>query len=274
MSSEIKDFYDGFVDKLVRDFILGNPRTESAICFACDQLKKFRSKNILDLGFGLGWSAHEYARALPDSYILGIDLSQKLTKLAEVIFGDHSKVDFLCQDITDVGWIGSCTNTFNACVMLDVYEHVPRLHRANFHNALSSILTGDAILILACPTPLHQQYLRQSKPEGLQPVDEDVNFQDLLELSQAIGGTVVHLEHKSIWATNDYIQVVISRQLTRAEGMTNPIKHQTLGTAERLKRLRKAAGIIDRDIDKKLQSSKPSLFCRILNKFKGDITNA
>lgn len=257
-NANVVEFYDGFATRLLSDFALGNRRAESAIRFACDQLEQFRRGAILDLGFGIGWSSVEFAMALPDAGVLGVDLSPRLAELATRMFGDRGNLDFKCQDLTDEAWSESCAGRYDACVMLDVYEHVPRTARGGFHQALATILSDDAILILACPTTLHQQFLRDCKPEGLQPVDEDVTFDDLTALAKDLGGTVTHLEHKSLWATHDYFHATISRQLTRQKIGNPPSRHRLMSAHERMRRVRLATSVVGEGGVESVLSQRPS----------------
>jgi hypothetical protein len=261
-------YYNKFSAKLLKDLVSGNPRTESAICFACDQLKKTDPPKVLDLGFGLGWSTYEYSRALPNSQIAGIDLSPELTKLASMMFGDQTRIAFQCQDLTEQLWARNSINQYSACTMLDVYEHVPRPERTDFHSALSNVLTEKAILVLSCPTPLHQQYLREKNPAGLQPVDEDVTFEDILILADQIGGAVIHLEHKSIWATNDYFHAVISRQLQRATVTGKILEHRLISRSERMRRLSRAAEVVGPAAIKSIKNCLPSLARRAFDRMR------
>lgn len=248
MNIDPKKFYDEFYLKLFRDFLAGNPRTESAIKFACEELRKRNAARVLDLGFGLGWSSYEYSRSLSSqAKVTGIDLSSKLTDIASLVFGDGDNVSYFCQDLCDPGWLKIC-GRYDACVMLDVYEHIPRSSRKVFHQALAAILGGDATVILTCPSPMHQSYLRQYHPEGLQPVDEDVTFDDIREMASDIGGVVTHLSYSSIWSTNDYFHLVVTLGDLRYAPISERYTHQLIGRRERERRLKKSNDIVGREL--------------------------
>ncbi len=261
------EFYDGFATKLLSDFCCGNPRIESALQFASNQLIARDSRRVLDLGFGLGWSSYEFSRALSRAEILGLDLSPRLATLASAMFGSGDRLRYLCQDLTDPAWRQTCTNSYDACVMLDVYEHVPRGEREAFHRALASVLTEDAVMVLACPTPLHQDFLRKNQPEGLQPVDEDVTFDDLVSLAAAIGGVLVHLEHKSVWSTNDYFHAVISKRLHRG-AVERFRSHELIGRRSRHKHLERAVDIVGHDVVAQLKASTVPMHGRIIHRVR------
>ncbi|MDF1824407.1 MAG: class I SAM-dependent methyltransferase [Verrucomicrobiales bacterium] len=260
-------FYDEFASKLLCDFVSGNPRTESAIRFACDQLQRRKPGNILDLGCGLGWSSYEYSRCLPNSMILGVDLSPELTMLASQMFGSETGTKYICQDLSEDVWNDRFRGSYGACVMLDVYEHIPRSSRDAFVRGLGRILADDALLILTCPTPMHQEYLRSFNPEGIQPIDEDIRLSDLLFLAGQLNGELVHLEHKSIWAENDYFHAVISRSNQRSE-LRSYSAHKLIHTAERYRRLEYALPIVSKETIDQIRKSRRSLKRGILKRLK------
>jgi hypothetical protein len=151
--------------------------------------------------------------------------------------------------------------------MLDVYEHVPRGVREDFHRALASVLAEDAVVVLACPTPLHQEFLRKNQPEGLQPVDEDVTFDDLVSLAGAIGGVLVHLEHKSVWSTNDYFHAVIGKSLQRG-----PIRrvrsHELIARNTRLSHVERAVDLVGRDVVAQIKASLPPMHGSVIRRVR------
>lgn len=258
-SDEAKEFYGDFGIKLLRDFIGGNPRTEKAILFACEKLAQFQRTDILDLGYGLGWSSHEFARALPDSRILGIDLSPELQGLASAMFGGNPSVRYECHDLCDPSWEVKPGGGYDACVMLDVYEHIPRAGRQPFHSALAAKLSEDGILILTCPSLSHQAFLRSDNPSGLQPVDEDVSFDDLVILANELSAEIVHLEHRSVWSDNDYLHAVISRRLPRKSPATKFTAHRLLAKPERLKRLDLAKSVVGEQAVLMIKEEEPTM---------------
>ena len=265
-SNKVAQFYDKFGARLLRDFVNGNPRTENAILFACEKLIQFQRKNVLDLGFGLGWSTYEFSRAMPASKILGVDLSSDLKELASAMFGNDSGVHYECEDLCDSTWGEKLGSSYDACVMLDVYEHIPNAQRQGFHSALASRLSNDAIVILTCPTSLHQAYLRNEQPSGLQPVDEDVSFKDLIILAGDLGGEIVHFEYKSVWSDNDYFHVVISRQLLRKSPVTRVKEHHLMKKSERLSRLDFAQSFVGKEVIRMIKGEQSKLLHKIVHK--------
>ncbi len=203
-----KSFYDQFDRKLVNDYVGGNPRMLTALEFMKDEVGKCGASRILDIGCGLGWSSHTLASMASVKSVLAVDLSSELIKTAKRIFG-HPKIEFQQMDVTDCD--RSLSGKFDAIVMLDVYEHIPVAARPAFHQALGLLLSDTGFLLLSCPTKDHQRSLRENNPDGLQPVDEDVDIPDLESLAEALQGRVDTYRLLNVWNPRDYLHAVIRR---------------------------------------------------------------
>lgn len=215
----VEQFYDDFLDRLLQDFLVGNERVEAALqfafrCFPADL------RRVLDIGCGLGWTSFEMARAFPGADVTGIDLSRELVQTATRLFGQANlhfqKADIFTDEL-------AYDQPFDAITLVDVYEHIPEERRGDFHAQLDRLLAPEGRLLITCPTVLHQDWLRQHNPAGLQPIDEDVTAADMLALADALGATLTVFEYRSIWHRNDYFHALIERQpqweaLTRSAG--------------------------------------------------------
>jgi colanic acid/amylovoran biosynthesis glycosyltransferase len=199
-------FYDNFEHRLLRDYVLGNPRTERALEFALEGLGG-DCRDVLDVGCGIGWSSFEIARNYPHARVLATDLSPRLAATARSLFGDEPRIHFEVRDFVQEEIDGR----FDAVILIDVYEHFPTAARSVVNERLKALLSEEASLILTVPTPAHQQYLRDNDPQGLQPVDEDVTSEDIRTLAEDVGGRVVVERGVSIWHVDDYKHVLIQR---------------------------------------------------------------
>ena len=204
---DIRAFYGGFHNRLLLDYVSGNPRSEAAIGHALRSIP-VAAHRILDLGCGIGWSTREFGRRFREAQVVGIDLSPELVKLAQRLTTEPN-VRYLAQDITESSL--TLGEKFDAIVLLDVYEHIPVEERAGVHLALRDVLEPHGVVILTCPTPEHQNYLRQHAPEGLQLVDEDVDEQVVAQLAKDVGGGLALFRRVCIWHPNDYSHIVITR---------------------------------------------------------------
>ena len=204
----VEAFYDGFQQRLVKDYLLGNKRIVAAIRFMQERIQPGCSA-ILDIGSGLGWSSYEFARFFPKATVLGVDISSELVGLAQLLFS-RPNLAYRKVDVTSDSF--SFGQPFDAITLIDVYEHIPISERVNFHQHLRRHLSSNGQVLIATPTPLHQQWLREHAPEGLQPVDEDVTLEDMQALAHALDGQLTVFKNISIWNTNDYFHALIERQ--------------------------------------------------------------
>ena len=188
------------------------------------------------------------------------------------MFSSCERIEFVCNDLTHQDWSENHSRRFDACVMLDVYEHIPKASRSMLHQALSSVLNEDAVLVLSCPSPLHQRFLREHEPEGLQPVDEDVALVDLLQLARELSAELSHFEYKSIWATNDYFHAAIDRNLSRNESSERlPKAKQPLTTRQRWERVKTLEGFLEHETTASLERiGTPSRFRRVMRVLRQD----
>lgn len=106
---------------------------------------------------------------------------------------------------------------YDAVVMIDVFEHIPAESRSGFYLDLKKVLSKEFSILLTCPTKKHQEFLRSHNPQGLQPVDEDIDAEVLQRFASSIGGELVFYAHRSIWRTNDYLHAVISNKIPYQE---------------------------------------------------------
>ena len=92
------------------------------------------------------------------------------------------------------------------------------------------------------PTPTHQDFLRSHLPEGLQPVDEDVDLKQIMALGEDVSARVLFYREVGVWHYGDYFHAVLGRcerlpnvvlRQARHEGLAS-VKHmvkQLLGRA-------------------------------------------
>jgi 2-polyprenyl-3-methyl-5-hydroxy-6-metoxy-1,4-benzoquinol methylase len=215
---EAELYYDNFPEKLITDYIKGNPRIESAIQFALGALNDFGASRILDVGCGLGWSSHEFSKNIPNAFVQGVDLSGNLIEAAKTLF-KADNLSYAKKDITEQDF--SEHHQFDAVVMLDVYEHLPKTYRPFFHQSVKKVLAETGIMILTCPSVYLQQDSRENRPHLLQPVDEDVTQEDIEQLARDLDAEVQRFEYIKIWNTKDYFQTVIRRKRAVISTKTN-----------------------------------------------------
>ena len=160
-----------------------------------------------------------------------------MIQIAQKLF-DAYELEFASHDITT--WADFLGPRFDAIVLLDVYEHIPPKLRARVNAILGKALSFDGAVILTYPSLHHQSYLRTYRPEGLQPIDEEVTLEAIRQLARDVDGRVVSDEHVDIWKSRDYVHVVIMRgpetpaRGKKAKVSMEPLKFRAHRVASRL----------------------------------------
>jgi len=221
-AATIADFYDDFSQRLLRDYVYGNPRVRAAIETVCAAITT-DVNSVLDIGCGIGASSFEYARRHAHVKVHGVDISPRNIETARKLFED-AQCSFHVRDVTT----DEEPERYDLVAMLDVYEHIPRHEWARFNAALGQWLSDDGTLVLTTPSPLHQAWLAEHNPEGLQMIDETVRLEDILNLAADVGAEVMQYRSASIWRSNDYIHAVMTRNLRYERVRVQPQAAQSL----------------------------------------------
>lgn len=210
-------FYDSFAETFVRDWVYGNSRVDAQQRFILASLPASPA-SVLVIGCGLGQVAAAIAKQLREpTKVLGVDLSETAIKYARALFRAQNlafaRVDVLADDL-DGSW--------DVIVLPDVYEHIPRERRGDLGRTLSRLLAPRGVLVLTCPHPRHQAWLR-SKGYRLQPVDENVTLADVGALADQVNGTLIYYRLVSVWRTGDYFHAAIQRLPGYEDGDQHPL---------------------------------------------------
>ena len=134
----VKDFYNNFDNRLLKDFVSNNPRVVAALEFIRDYFTIIEPSAILDIGCGIGWSSFEFSRLYSNSTVKGIDLSDRLITVARQLF-TAPNLSFSEKDLTDSSLIAN--EQYDAVVMIDVFEHIPAASRSAFYKDLHAVLS-------------------------------------------------------------------------------------------------------------------------------------
>jgi trans-aconitate methyltransferase len=205
-TQHVLDYYDEHIVDKVADFVDGNRRVDAA--WRTIQAWAPPSPScIVEIGCGVGAMAYRMAARWPDARVIGVDISPRSIEFAKRLF-QLPNLSYANDDVRQLGVEGQC----DLVVFVDVYEHVARGDRAAFHAAVAPLLAGNGRLVMTFPTPAHLQLFRETSPEELQPVDEDVDLTALLELSAATSTSLLMFQAQDIWLTGDYAHAVFGRR--------------------------------------------------------------
>lgn len=230
---DVAEFYDTFSQRLIRDYVRGNRRVDAAIQRVVSRITP-DVRSILDVGCGIGLSSAEYAKASADVNVLGVDISPRNIEIAKRL-SKSPRVEFRVSDMTD----GLEGRRFDLIALLDVYEHFAASERESYHEVLAGLLSDHGTVVLTTPSRLHQEWLAENRPEGLQVIDEIVTYRDIARLADDLDADVMHYQSVSIWSTNDYVHTVLQRQpqYQKLPKRRRPDRTLTTRAVEKLKRV-------------------------------------
>lgn len=198
-------FYDARVAGKLADFVGANPRIEAAVETLAEWAPA-NPKRVLEIGCGVGATAWRMARAWPDAEVIGIDISAASIRVAQTCFQ-------LPNLAYRAGALADCQlgGVFDLVLMMDVYEHIAPADRPSLRTALKQLLSDESRLLLMVPSPAHQAYLRQHKPDGLQPVDESIDIVQILALAEETATRPLYYREVGVWRYGDYCHAVLGR---------------------------------------------------------------
>ena len=206
-TAAVAAYYDDGSDTCLRDYVQDNWRIRAATEFFVSWLTNLGSRRVLDVGCGIGNAAYEICERCSQTEVSAVDISPKRIELATQLF-PHPRLRFAASDMETAPF----DTQFDAILMMDVYEHIPRDRVDRFHQVLRQMLAPEGVILLTTPSPLHQAYLKANHPEGLQIVDETLGVSEIDDLARAVGGTVTNFNYHTVWRTNDYVHSVIERR--------------------------------------------------------------
>ncbi|MBP8302596.1 MAG: class I SAM-dependent methyltransferase [Phycisphaerae bacterium] len=230
--SAIEEYYDTLSARFIRDCVYGNDRVRYQTAFLSSAIPRGVS-SVLVVGCGAGQTPWHIARCCArKAHVLGIDISGAALQIARAIHS-HPRVEYRQADILR----DAVEGRWDVIVLPDVYEHIPLEDRVALHEVLSRLLSDRGRVLLTCPSPTYQAFLRERHPEKLQIVDETVTLEDLADLARDLSGALTFFNVVSVWNRNDYLHATIERGGERS----GPIKAQENGP---IQPLRRATGLV------------------------------
>ena len=203
MSSEVKEYYDEFADRvLLNDFRYLNLRQE-AIKELCTRYVPAGAR-VLEIGCGVGIIAKHLQGTA--SYVLGLDISERNVEIARVYAGS-SKCDFIVLDVIEQAAELDEHGEFDVVLLPDVIEHIPKARYRELFATIERRLKTNGRVLLTYPSPEYQEYLRENKPDVLQVVDETVFLTDILDVTSL---RPLYFGYRDIWQRYQYNHLVLA----------------------------------------------------------------
>ena len=204
-------FYDANVIGKLEGFVEGNDRVDRA-WRTLESWVHPAPRRILEVGCAVGDICWRMSRTWADADVVGLDVSGRSIEIATQLFAEP-RLRFLQGTVTTAPLSG----VFDLILMVDVYEHIPRVDRPAVHAALARLLGEDGQMFLSFPTREHLAWLREHHPDQIQPVDEDVDASVILALAGDTGTDVVLYQKVDVWHEGDYGHAVLRRRSWRPE---------------------------------------------------------
>lgn len=249
-ATEIAKYYDDGVEGCLRDYVRGNRRIRQAEAFFLSALNRSRPRRVLDVGCGIGSSAYRLCQRSDGVQVVAVDISERRIAVARDLF-QHPNLSFKVSAMDAPLGEGA----FDAVVMMDVYEHIPRTRVKAFHHEVANLLTPDGLVLMTMPSPLHQARLAAERPDALQIVDETITAREIVQFADDIGAMVTQFRFQDVWMTNDYIHAALERapshqrllyRRTVADRVIQKVPLFIQDVSERMRRRRRAETVYSR----------------------------
>jgi hypothetical protein len=151
------------------------------------------------------------ARAWPRAEVIGADVSPTSIEVAKTCF-QRPNLSYRSGLIKE----GILDGKFDLILLMDVYEHIAVEDRVSLHTAMKSLLSEESRIVITVPTPAFLEYARIHDPSALQPVDEDVNIEEMKRLADETATEILYYRKVGIWRYGDYAHLVLGRFSTLA----------------------------------------------------------
>lgn len=135
-----------------------------------------RGDRVLEIGCGIGAVTGLIARYLRDGNIVAVDISPKSISEAQRRLRQFGNIDFRVSDMTDFKPDGK----FDAVLLPDVLEHIPMDQHRSLFQLIRECLRETGFVLIHIPNPHYLDWLRRSRPELLQVVDQSLHTDALL----------------------------------------------------------------------------------------------
>ncbi len=258
--NEIKQFYDDAVYQKLDGFIHTNPRVEFAWQSLISIFKFKEPKKILEIGSGIGEMCFRLASALSTSSVVGFDISDQSVKIASSLFVLPNLAFVRADSITEVPSLKE--DKYDLIFLMDVYEHISPTDRDELHQFIANNISDDGFVFMSCPTPQHLEYLKIHNPSQIQPIDENISFEVLLNFSKQTQLNLIKYKEVCIWRAADYFHAIFSNYLAMQpfSDFKKTRHEQSIGLKkEVLRKLKSSAKTSDKKISESLIQEKKDL---------------
>ena len=227
----VQDFYTDYLQSSMVSYRLkGNKRLDAVM----KRLKPIvrRDTIALDIGCGIGLISEFIAKRAVDGHVVGCDLSRANLSYARRTTGpanvEFHNLDFAVDHAKIRERLGD--RRADLIVLVDVIEHIPSPKHQETFKALSELLADDGVLFLSFPSKAYQRWLRENEPEGLQPVDEEIELEDLMREASNANLSVRLWDPIDLWAERQYVHAFLEHRPSYATPVERRPPRSDMGT--------------------------------------------
>ncbi len=201
--SEIKEFYENFTDKLIRDKIYPNPRHIKIKKYLEEIFSKIQFNSALEIGCGIGVISEFIAKNV--NSVVGIDISEENIRFAKKTV---KNTNFYCSDFFDF----DTKEKFDLITLFDVLEHIPKSSHQDVFDLIDKLSSTSCFVAITVPDPHYLSFMREHHPEMLQIVDESIYFNELTSIFSVFNFEIIKYEKYGIDYDNQYRFYLLSRK--------------------------------------------------------------
>lgn len=204
-NEKVSEFYDEYSERQIK--IGANERLISLYKRMLKSGLKSQS-NVLELGCGVGIFTKLLAKKVKSGKIEAVDLSPKSVEIAQknlkkenVVFKTADVVNYL-PEIKNIDFI----------TLLDVIEHIPLENHAELFANISKNCSEKTLVVINFPNPRYIEFLQKNNADGLQIIDQPVEFKDLVNRLENNNLEIIFYEKYGIWEVEDYDFMLIRKK--------------------------------------------------------------
>ena len=165
--------------------------------------------DVLEIGCGIGTQSGLILDYLQKGSFRGLDISSESVRVAKDRLRKHKHGVFQTADISE--W--KTSQKFDVVVLPDVLEHIPmKQHNSIFVN-LYSLLKDDGFIFIHIPDPVFLDWLRMTKPESLQIIDQSIPIDHFSKLAKQNELYITNFYSYEIWHKPTEYQVIVMRKI-------------------------------------------------------------
>lgn len=191
-----------------------------------------RQSKVLEIGCGIGTLTGLILKYVNKGEVVAVDISPTSVEIARTRLRSYPNVHLMVSDMTDFTYTG----IFDFIILPDVLEHIPSGQHRDLFRTLTGYMHENSVILIHIPHPRAIDYIRKTKPDQLQIIDQAIEADSLLADIYANDLVLVsYLSYPLFDRENDYAVIVLRK---RTDVEFSPLPRKTIITRKLLARIR------------------------------------